>query len=157
MVPERTDGYKFVGWSKDPKASVEDTRKDATFAPGAEYCKESIKLYAIWEPVTTNPDGSYTVTYDPNGGKGEPAPQSASSGSCLNISSGKPTLTGNNFLGWSMDKNAKEPDKNFAAGSEYCGKQGNITLYAVWQTQTGISAHFIVFGAIALIAGAALQ
>lgn len=147
-VPVRS-GYSFLGWS----TNASSTTADSTYAAGAQYCGDSITLYAIW---AKNQTGPFTVTYDANGGKNAPATQSGEAGACVTISSVKPTLSGNNFLGWSTDKNAKEPDSRFAAGQSYCGEQGDITLYAVWQTQTGVSAHFLVFGSIALIAGAAL-
>lgn len=152
-TPKRA-GWQFMGWSKNKT----DSEGDPKYNPGTEYCEknDNITLYAIWKRVETNNDGTYTVTYDANGGKDAPSPQTAQNGSCLNISSGKPTLTKNNFLGWSRFKDAKEPDPAYAAGAEYCGADGNITLYAVWQVQTGISAHFIAFSIVAIAAGAAL-
>lgn len=146
------DGYTFLGWSKDPAA----TTGDETYAPGTEYSGESITLYAVWSKNEVNPDGSFTVTYDANGGKGAPKAETGASGACIKISDTKPTLTGNNFLGWSTDPKAKEADANFAAGKEYCGTDGNITLYAVWQTQTGVSAHLIAFGTVILASVGAL-
>lgn len=152
-TPKRTDGYTFLGWSEDKDAK----KGDPKYAPNAQYCEErDITLYAIWEPIEKNPDGSYTVTYDANGGKNAPSAQTTPSGSCMNISSGKPTLAKNNFLGWSRDKDAKEPDPRYKAGEEYCGADGNITLYAVWQVQSGISAHFVAFSLVAIAAAAAL-
>lgn len=142
-------GYKFLGWSESADATTPDTK----YAPGSDYCEQrSIKLYAVWEK---NSD-SFTVTYNANGGKDAPAAQSGTSGECVTISSSKPILAKNNFLGWSTDPNAKEPDENYAAGQQYCGANGDITLYAVWQTQTGVSAHVIAFGIVAIGAIAAL-
>ena len=142
-------GYKFLGWSESASATTPDTK----YAPGSDYCEQrSIKLYAVWEK---NSD-SFTVTYNANGGKDAPAAQSGTSGECVTISSSKPILAKNNFLGWSTDPNAKEPDENYAAGSQYCGANGDITLYAVWQTQTGVSAHVIAFGIVAIGAITAL-
>ncbi len=144
------DGYDFVGWATNGAASTADHQ------PGDEYCGDSVTLMAIWkkkgEPSTTD----FTVTYKANGGKNEPAAQSAKAGGEIIITSSRPTLTNNNFLGWSRDPEAKEPDPKYKAGSSYRGEEGSITLYAVWQTQTGISAHLIAFGAVALVAGGAL-
>lgn len=142
-------GYTFVGWSTNPEATVGESQ----YNPGIQYCGDSITLHAIWSPNQTGP---FTITYNANGGKDAPASQSGETGSCVAISGQKPTMQGNNFLGWSTDKNAKEPDSRFAAGQNYCGEQGNIELFAVWQTQTGISAHFVAFAVIAIISGAAL-
>lgn len=146
--PTRT-GWTFLGWSTDGGATLADSQ----YNPGNQYCGDSIVLHAIWSPNQTGP---FTVTYNANGGKDAPANQNGETGSCVAISSQKPTMQGNNFLGWSTDKNAKEPDSRFAAGQNYCGEQGSIELFAIWQTQTGISAHFIAFAAIAIISGAAL-
>ncbi len=141
------EGFRFVGWSKDVTAG------DMAILPGDKYCGDSVVLHAIWERKEAT---DFTVTYDANGGKNAPATQSGKAGQCVKISSAKPTLNNNNFLGWSTDKNAKEPDGAYKAGADYCGANGSITLYAVWQTQTGISAHLIAFGAVALVAGGAL-
>lgn len=150
MTPKRA-GYDFKGWSKTPTGGV-------NYHPADEYCGDSITLYAVWEKIQVNPDGSFKVTYDGNdkNAKGVPSPQTANVGSAIEISKAKPTLTKNNFLGWSRDPKAKEPDPTYAPGAEYKGESGDITLYAVWQTQTGISAHFIAFGVVAIAAGAAL-
>lgn len=148
-TPTRS-GYRFLGWS----ATSTSTTAEERFNAGTEYCGESITLYAIWAPAHTGP---YTITYDANGGKNAPATQTGNtSGACLKISSTKPTLTGNNFLGWSRNKNAQEPDAKYASDKEYCGEEGNITLYAVWQTQTGISAHIVAFLGVALVSVVAL-
>lgn len=144
------EGYTFLGWSTDETATTADSK----YAPGSEYCGDSIVLHAVWQ--ATNATGNYTINYDANGGKDAPASQTDKVGSCQTISSSKPTLEGNNFLGWSTDKNAKEPDSKYAAGQQYCGDNGDVTLYAVWQPQTGVSAHAIAFTIVAVAAGAAL-
>lgn len=147
------EGYRFLGWSKNKG----DTEADPEFAPGKEYCGAERTLYAVWEKNEDNGDGTYTVTYNPNGGKNEPSKQTGKVGECITLSSNKPTLSGNKFLGWSTDKNAKEPNPKYyvdGKGQSYC-ENANITLYAVWLPQTGISAHLIVFAGIAIAAGAA--
>lgn len=148
--PERA-GYDFLGWS----ASNTATQPNSKYAPGTDYCEGNITLYAIWKKKETNSNGTYTVTYDANGGKNAPASQTEKIGNCTTISSNKPTLAGNKFLGWSSVKDAKEPETKYAAGASYC-ENANITLYAVWQPVTGISAHMIAFGIVAIAAGAAL-
>lgn len=151
--PER-EGWRFIAWN---------TKKDGSgdsFRPGTELSKEyqckDLTLYAQWEEVKYNDDGSYTITYDANGGKNAPANQNAENGTCTKISDAKPTLSKSKFLGWSRDPKATEPDPKYSAGNEYCGDEGNVTLYAVWSPQTGISAHLIAFGVAAITAGAAL-
>lgn len=146
--PERA-GWKFLGWSTNAKA----TKGEAQFDPGKEYCGESVILHAIWEKVEA---GQFTITYNPNGGKGEPAKQTGQVGAEIAISSQQPTLSGNKFLGWSRDPKAKEPDHNYDANQKYKGQYGDITLYAVWQPVTGVATHLLTFGAIALASGAGL-
>lgn len=155
-VPKR-DGYTFKGWSTKVGATKDDT---PTHKAGDSIRGESVTLYAIWTPdeAPAPADGTpFTVTYDANGGKNAPATQSGKKGeACVTISTQKPTLTGNTFLGWSTNKDAREPDKRFNGGSKYCGDEGSVVLYAVWQSKTGISAHVVAFGAVAIIATTAL-
>lgn len=146
--PKRT-GWTFLGWSTNASSTLPDSQ----YALGKQYCDESITLHAVWSKDQTGP---YKVEYNANGGKGAPATQNGQSGQTINLSTQKPTLAGNNFLGWSRDSKAKEPDPMFDPGDPYDGKLGDITLYAVWQTQTGVSAHLIAFAAVAIGAGVAL-
>lgn len=146
--PART-GYQFIGWAKSA------TSTGADYQPGDEYCGDSIKLYAVWKEDQTGP---FKVTYDANGGKDAPATQTGTApNQCITIPANqKPTLTGNTFLGWSTNKDAREPDKDYAPGKDYCGQRGDITLYAVWRPDTGINAHLIAFGIVAIGAAGAL-
>lgn len=145
-VPSRS-GYKFKGWAETSNGSVK-------YQPGAEYCGNSTILYAIWEPVQNGP---FTITYDANGGSGAPAKQSGIVGTPEKISSTEPKLAKNKFLGWALNNpKATEPTPGYQKGNEYAGTQGDITLYAVWQPITGINSNIIVFGAVALAAGAGL-
>lgn len=147
-IPER-EGYRFLGWSTNASATAADPK----FNPNKEYCGESVILHAIWEKVEA---GQFTITYNANGGKGEPAKQVGQVGAELTISSQKPTLSGNKFLGWSRDPQAKEPDHTYDPDQKYNGKYGDITLYAVWQPVTGVVSHLLTFGAITLAAIAGL-
>lgn len=150
-IPTR-DGYKFLYWTQNKDGS------GTKYGKGYEtsFCSENGVIYAQWEKIEHNADGSYTVTYDANGGKNAPSSQNGKDGECIKISEGKPTKSNAQFLGWSTKKDATMPDEEFAAGKEYCGKDGNITLYAVWSGKTGISTHLIAFGSAALIAVGAL-
>ncbi len=145
-------GYEFLGWSTNSKA----TEADPTYAPGKEYSGNSITLYAVWKPAYK---GTYKIDYNANGGKNAPATQTGNTdGACLTISSEKPTHSNPKvkFLGWSRRPDATEPDKAYAAGVEYCGGEGDIVLYAVWQLQTGIGSQIAVFLGIAGLSVAAL-
>lgn len=75
---------------------------------------------------------SYTITYNANGGTGAPGNQTKWKGQNLTISSTKPTRTGYTFQGWSLTKGGSV---YYTSGST-CGKNENLTLYAVWQINT---------------------
>ena len=83
---------------------------------------------------TKNEQGPYTVTYDANGGSGEPSPQtgvSVSAISCkVTISNIIPIKNGYSFLGWSQDSEAITA--TYKSGDSIV-INSNTTLYAVWQ------------------------
>jgi len=135
-------GYSFAGWSEDKNASEPD------YKPGDTYTGDSTTMYAIWK--------SFKIEYDANGGKDAPATQQGGKGECLTISSQKPTYGKHTFLGWSTNPDATEADPRFAPGKEYCGEDGDLKLYAVWNFKTGVSAHLVTFGIVAIAATSAL-
>ena len=119
--------YTFLGWS---------TKKDATkasYSAGAKYLKaygknnSNVKLYAVWKVNT------YTVTYNANGGTGAPGVQTVNATNTIKLSTVKPTRANYTFLGWSTNKGATAA--TYQAGGTYKDKK-NITLYAVWRTNT---------------------
>lgn len=116
--PTRT-GYTFLGWSTDKNAT------SATYQPGGSYTSNTgTTLYAVWKINT------YTVSYNANGGSGEPTSQIKTYGLNLTLSSTKPTRTNYNFKGWSTDKSATTP--TYLAGGVYT-VDAPTTLYAVWE------------------------
>ena len=79
---------------------------------------------------------SYTVTYNANGGTGAPGKQTKWKDQTLTLSSTKPTRTGYSFQGWALSKaNADAGTVYYQAGGS-CGKNENLTLYAVWKANT---------------------
>jgi uncharacterized repeat protein (TIGR02543 family) len=83
-------------------------------------------------PVKT----SYTVSYNANGGSGAPGSQKKWYGTNLTLSSAKPTRTGHSFQGWALSKaNADDGTWYYQPGGT-CGKNENLTLYAVWKANT---------------------
>lgn len=116
--PTRT-GYTFLGWSTDKNAT------SATYQPGGLYTSNTgATLYAVWKINT------YTVSYNANGGSGEPTSQIKTYGLNLTLSSTKPTRTNYNFKGWSTDKSATTP--TYLAGGLYT-VDAATTFYAVWE------------------------
>lgn len=73
----------------------------------------------------------YSVTYNANGGSGQPATQYYYYGYDINLSTTIPKRDGYKFLGWSTNKSAISP--SYSAGQRWSGTNGNTTLYAVWQ------------------------
>ncbi len=72
-------GYQFLGWSTSSNSST------VSYLPGDLYTKDAdLKLYAVWKANT------YTITFDANGGRGAPQPQTKTHDSSLIIPSEKP-------------------------------------------------------------------
>ena len=83
--------------------------------------------------VPTTPDVSeetYTLTYDANGGEDAPEKETGEQDNTLKISEDTPIRRGYEFIGWSMDKDAKTAE--YQAGDEIKLKE-DTTLYAVWE------------------------
>ncbi len=77
-----------------------------------------------------DPDETFNVTYNANGGSGAPSTDTKKYNKFLYLSPTEPTRDGYNFLGWSTDKNATEPD--YLPGDTY-SENKDVTLYAVWK------------------------
>lgn len=91
---------------------------------GRIYYECSLCGYSYSEAVT------YTISYNANGGEGEPAAQVKIHGATLTLSSTIPTREGYDFLGWATSASATSA--SYSAGASYTGN-ANATLYAVWQ------------------------
>lgn len=116
--PTRT-GYTFQGWG----TSAADTTVD--YKPGASYtANAAITLYAIWKANT------YAVTYNANGGTGEPAAQTKTHGVSLTLTTSKPTKPNYTFKGWATTATG---DVSYQPGGTYTGNAA-LTLYAVWES-----------------------
>ncbi len=99
--------------------------------------------------------GEYTISYDANGGTGEPKTQVKYTESPLILSSVEPSREGYLFKGWSASSYAQTA--SYQPGDEYT-QNGNVTLYAIWEVdlrpvvsvpsdqnvKTGESAYFEV-------------
>ena len=95
---------------------------------------QDMTLYAAWNANT------YTITYNANGGTGEPTPQSYTyaPNETINLSSTKPTRNGYTFLGWSLSSTATSA--SYSAGQAWSrSNTANYTLYAVWKSNYSTS------------------
>ncbi|MBR1444769.1 MAG: InlB B-repeat-containing protein, partial [Firmicutes bacterium] len=122
------DGYAFKNWN---------TKADGTgisYSPSGKYTTDdgvtlydkngAITLYAIWE---TN---KYTVTYNANGGSGQPGNQTKVHGTDLTLSGTKPTRDGYTFKNWNTKSDGT--GTSYSAGGKYTAN-ANVTLYAIWE------------------------
>ena len=110
-------GKKICQWN---------TKKDGTgiaYQPGKYYeLSESINVYAVW--------GTYSISYNANGGKNGPGTEYFSEAAVAPITSKKPIREGYEFLGWAYAKYASTSD--FVGGDVF--REGmSIELYAVWK------------------------
>ena len=79
---------------------------------------------------------SYTVQYNANGGSGSPGKQTKWKDQTLTLSSTKPTRTGYSFQGWALTKADADAGTWYYQPGGSCGKNENLTLYAVWKANT---------------------
>jgi uncharacterized repeat protein (TIGR02543 family) len=76
---------------------------------------------------------SYTISYNANGGSGAPSKQTKWKDQTLTLSSTKPTRTGYTFKGWALSKADADNGTWYYQAGGTCGKNENLTLYAVWE------------------------
>jgi uncharacterized repeat protein (TIGR02543 family) len=79
---------------------------------------------------------SYTVSYNANGGSGAPSSQTKWYGQNLTIHSTIPYRTGYTFKGWALTKADADAGTWYYTAGSSCGKNENLTLYAVWEAVT---------------------
>ena len=78
---------------------------------------------------------SPTLTYDPQGGSGEPGDQSGDAASDVTVSTTEPTRAGYTFTGWNTA--ADGTGTSYAGNDSYTlSNSGTDTLYAQWQINT---------------------
>lgn len=117
--PKRT-GYTFRGWATSASGSV-------AYKAGASYtANAAVTLYAVWKADT------YTVSYNANGGSGQPSNQTKTYGKALTLSSTVPKRTGYTFQGWATSVSGSVVNQ---PGGTYTGNAA-ITYYAVWKINT---------------------
>lgn len=94
---------------------------------GTMYVEKSFTVPAL---------AKYTITYNANGGTGAPSAQTKYYGKNLTLSSTKPTRTGYSFQGWALTDADADAGKYYYKAGGTCGKNENLTLYAVWKANT---------------------
>lgn len=122
------EGYQFLGWAGEPDARTPSYMGSESnhFEMGAE----NVTLYAVWQQNL----GTYTVTYDANGGTGEvPTDYSAyAAGAVVKVQfTPEPSRDDCSFLGWAETQTAADP-KYTSSKPSFTMSRANVTLYAVW-------------------------
>ncbi len=115
-------GYTFTGWNTEADGSGTDYAAEATYTlPNSG----TDTLYAQWQINTVG------LTYDPQGGSGQPDDQSGDAASDVTVSSTEPTRDGYTFTGWNTVANGT--GTSYTGGSTYrLPNSGTDTLYAQW-------------------------
>ena len=110
-------GYEFAGWGTSASATT------VAYAAGASYTSnDTIKLYAIWNPV---------ISYDANGGSGAPSSQTKTRGVALTLRTTKPTRPGYAFSHWNTSSTNSGTTYQ-SGGTMAAGSNDRVTLYAIW-------------------------
>lgn len=122
------DNYVFIGWSKNPNATVAEYADEELVGEMTEIDNDVIELYAVWKYI------SYEVRFDANGGDGEMPNQSFLLHEVKNLSKNLYTKEGYSFVGWNTSLNGigkkytdEEEVKNLATTNGTI-----VTLYAMW-------------------------
>lgn len=115
--PPTKPGYTFAGWYTSSKLR---TLYTFTTMPDSD-----ITLYAKWVV------GTYTVTFDANGGTCSPSSITVTCGSVLGGSVPNPTRTGYTFCGWNA-----AADGSGAAFGGTTPVSSSLTVYAQWRIRT---------------------
>ncbi len=125
-------GYAFTGWNTAADGS------GTSFAPGSTFTIGSSNqiLYAQWAAST-----AYTIVYNGNGSTGGTVPvdgASYASGAQITVlgNTGSLVKTGYTFAGWNTS--ASGTGAKYPAGATLAAS-ANVTLYAMWTSQQGIS------------------
>ena len=79
---------------------------------------------------------TYTVSYNANGGSGAPGSQTKWYGIGLTVSTTVPTRSGYTFNNWALSKAEADAGRWYYTPGSTCGRNENLTLYAVWKPNT---------------------
>ena len=120
------ENYTFIGWSTSKGGEVTYTNEAKVKDLGGE--GDIVTLYAVWKSNT------YTIKYDSNGGNGFVGESSYNYGNSIKLTKNKFTKDGYTFIGWNTNKDANAA--LYTDEQEVSGLSGNITLYAVWRSNT---------------------
>ena len=123
-TPKKT-GYQFSHWMIGEESLMPSDGVLELAAGKEEYIGYPLKITAVWTA------GTYSVSFDANGGTGTMAEQAFAFGETKTLSTNKFTRRGYGFSGWATYRAAKSAE--YADGAEYTlMNAANATLYALW-------------------------
>jgi len=116
-------GFAFGGWNSSADGTGTNHGAGTQFTPN-----RNLTLFARWVPVEVIGPVIFTVTFDANGGSGNPpTPQTVMAGSAIMLpGAGGLSRPGFTFGGWNTGMGV-----NYSAGTMFT-PTGNITLFARW-------------------------
>jgi uncharacterized repeat protein (TIGR02543 family) len=115
-------GFTFDGWYTTATGN-DGTGYSVTPTAGTLITNTNLTLYAKWSA------GTYTITYNTDGGSTAPSQTTNAYGSTVTLPSA-PTKQGNNFLGWETGSGASA--NLFAPGASYVMGPNAVTFIARW-------------------------
>lgn len=130
-IPDAPEGKEFAGWSEDPEDA-----DSPVYQPGDKVTVTPENPNVELKPIWKDKEIEFTLTFDINKGTGvTPAPMTGKSteSTCTieNLpGADKFSKEGYDFLGWSTNPDATEPEY---LPTEAITIDGNVTLYAVWK------------------------
>ncbi len=130
----RLDGHSFAGWSATPDGLVAYTDGQSVANLGTE-AGETVTLYARWTA------GTFTVSFDANGGTGEMPDQTFTWGLSQPLSASAFSLAGSSFAGWARSPTGAPLYGDRQSVSNLAEVGSGVRLYASW-TQNGYAVRF---------------
>jgi len=127
----RRDNHTFIGWRDTPASEGPVHIGNSPFAVPAG----GITLYAAWLPIPPgqSPAPTYRVTLHPNGGEGLPiALMEVPAGTTISLPDPGFSMAHYGLSGW----NTRADGHGTSVGLNSVTVNGDLTLYAVWQTAT---------------------
>lgn len=120
--------YTFKGYAID-----DDTGKLAAYP---YLIGNSSGENRAWYKENVFPYAAYTIKYNANGGSNAPASQTKWHGKSLTISNTVPIKSGSTFKGWALSKAEADAGTWYYQPGATCGANKDLTLYAVWTSQS---------------------
>ena len=138
--PQR-QGYDFDGWM-DAAVNGNPVAEGSALVLNQDYV-----LYAKWLKniqITYNANGGTFNGYDSDRGETSSIHyRNARGGDTYNLDGWQPEREGYRFLGWTLDAQNKDSENAALCGRSltFAADAGDVTLYAVWAQQIGITYH----------------